>query len=105
MTSGISSMWASFAVSVATGIIRTATALLVKNSVRTTVTTNVPSFVNFARSFDQMTDMNPEVFAATQRRAFERRGIQQQDWHVELIQEMYRRAAEGRQLADEPLSL
>lgn len=69
------------------------------------VTTNVPSFVNYARSFGQMTDMSPTVSAVTQRRAFKRRGIEQQAWHVELINEMYRQAAQGRQLADKPLSL
>ena len=39
------------------------------------VTTNVPSFVNYARLFGQVTEAPVEVMVATQRRMFERRGV------------------------------
>jgi glucose-1-phosphate thymidylyltransferase len=69
------------------------------------VTTNVDSFVNYARSFGEITDVSPEIMAQTQKRVFLRRGIEQQAWHVRLIRDMYEIAAAGRQLADRPVSL
>jgi len=69
------------------------------------VTTNVPSFVNFARSFGEVTDLSPEVMAQTQKRVFLRRGIEQQVWHVRLLHDMHQLVAAGRQLADRPVSL
>jgi glucose-1-phosphate thymidylyltransferase len=69
------------------------------------VTTNVPSFVNYARSFGEITELAPAVMAQTQKRVFLRRGIEQQEWHVQLLKEMYEMAAAGRQLADRPVSL
>jgi glucose-1-phosphate thymidylyltransferase len=69
------------------------------------VTTNVESFVNYARSFGEITDLSPSVMAQTQKRAFLRRGIVQQAWHVQLLDVMHEIAAAGRQLADRPVSL
>lgn len=69
------------------------------------VTTNVPSFVNYARSFGQITEMNPEVVALTQKRACLRRGFEQQEWQVQLLRDAYRFVSEGRELADQPLAL
>jgi glucose-1-phosphate thymidylyltransferase len=69
------------------------------------VTTNVPSFVNYARSFGEITELAPAVMAQTQKRVFLRRGIEQQEWHVQLLREMYEIAGAGRQLADRPVSL
>ena len=69
------------------------------------VTTNVPSFVNYARSFGEVTELSPLIMAQTQKRAFLRRGIEQQDWHVRLLHDMYEIASAGRQLADRPVSL
>jgi glucose-1-phosphate thymidylyltransferase len=69
------------------------------------VTTNVPSFVNYARSFGEITELPAEVVTQTQKRTFQRRGIEQLDWHKRLIQDMYQIAADGRQLADRPVSL
>lgn len=69
------------------------------------VTTNVPSFANYARSFGEITELSTEVMALTQKRVFLRRGIEQQRWHVELLQEMHQLASRGRQLADKPVSL
>ena len=69
------------------------------------VTTNVPSYANYARTFGQITELNPEIVALTQKRAFQRRGLEQQDWHRKLLQDAYKLVASDRQLADEPLSL
>ncbi len=69
------------------------------------VTTNVPSFVNYAKSFNEITDLTPAVMEELQRRVFLRRGIQQQEWHRELLRAIYARVSAGRQLADRPLSL
>ncbi len=41
------------------------------------VTTNVPSFVNYARLFSQVSEAPVEVLAATQKRMFQRRGVEQ----------------------------
>ena len=69
------------------------------------VTENVPSFVNYATSFGEITEIPPDVMAQTQKRVFLRRGIEQQLWHVQLLRDMYEQVAEGRQLADRPVTL
>jgi UDP-N-acetylglucosamine diphosphorylase / glucose-1-phosphate thymidylyltransferase / UDP-N-acetylgalactosamine diphosphorylase / glucosamine-1-phosphate N-acetyltransferase / galactosamine-1-phosphate N-acetyltransferase len=53
------------------------------------VTTNVPSFANYARSFGQMTESPPEVMIAAQARMFKRRNIEQRSCDVQLIHDMY----------------
>ena len=53
------------------------------------VTTNVPSFVNYARLFGQVTEAPVEVMAATQRRMFERRGVEQRPCDIQLLHDMY----------------
>ncbi|MEZ6111021.1 MAG: putative sugar nucleotidyl transferase [Pirellulaceae bacterium] len=69
------------------------------------VTTNVPSFVNYARLFGQVTELPPEVMIASQQRMFQRRNVQQRDCDVQLIHDMYELTRDERQLAGEPLSL
>lgn len=69
------------------------------------VTTNVPSFVNYARLFGQVTELPPEVMVATQQRMFQRRNVQQRPCDIQLIQDMYVQTRDERQLADDPLSL
>lgn len=69
------------------------------------VTTNVPSFVNYARSFGQVTELPPEVMVATQARMFTRRSVPQRPCDAQLIQAMYALTGRERQLAGEPLSL
>ena len=69
------------------------------------VTTNVPSFVNYARSFGQVTEVPVEVMAATQARMFKRRSVVQRPCDVRLLHEMYELTRHERQLANEPLSL
>jgi glucose-1-phosphate thymidylyltransferase len=69
------------------------------------VTTNVPSFVNYARSFGQVTELPPEVMDATQKRMFARRKVQQRPCDIRLLHDMYELTRQERQLAGEPLSL
>ncbi len=69
------------------------------------VTTNVPSFVNYARSFGQVTEMSPAVMVATQKRMFERRNVTQRPCDVQLINDMFEMTRHERQLAEEPLAL
>lgn len=54
------------------------------------VTSNVPSFVNYARLFGQMTTLPPDVMIASQQRMFARRKVQQRPCDMQLIQDMYR---------------
>jgi UDP-N-acetylglucosamine diphosphorylase/glucosamine-1-phosphate N-acetyltransferase len=69
------------------------------------VSTNVPSFVNYARTFGQITELSPEVMIATQKRMFVRRNVTQRASDCQLILDMYEMTRYERQLADEPLSL
>ncbi len=54
------------------------------------VTSNVPSFVNYARLFGQMTTLPPDVMTATQHRMFARRKVEQRPCDMQLINDMYR---------------
>jgi glucose-1-phosphate thymidylyltransferase len=69
------------------------------------VTTNVPSFVNYARLFGQVTETPVDVMVATQARMFDRRGVAQQPCDVSLLHAMYDLTRHERQIAGEPLSL
>jgi glucose-1-phosphate thymidylyltransferase len=69
------------------------------------VTTNVPSFVNYARLFGQVTELPPEVMIATQQRVFARRGVVQRDADIQLLHAMFNLTRDERQLAGEPLVL
>jgi len=69
------------------------------------VTTNVASFVNYARSFNQVTEARVDVMAAAQARMFKRRGVVQRPLDVQLLHDMYELTRHERQLANAPLSL
>jgi len=69
------------------------------------VTTNVPSFVNYARHFGQVTEMAPAVMVATQARMFARRQVAQRECDIRLIHDMHERTRRERLLSEEPLSL
>jgi glucose-1-phosphate thymidylyltransferase len=69
------------------------------------VTTNVPSFVNYARSFGQVTDLPVEVMVATQARMFARRSVTQRPCDIQLLYDMYELTRSERQIAGEPLAL
>ena len=69
------------------------------------VTTNVPSFVNYARSFGQVTEAPVDVMISTQRRMFRRRNVVQRPSDIDLLHAMYELTRHERQLATQPLSL
>lgn len=69
------------------------------------VTTAVPSFVNYARSFGQITELPVEIMEMTQERMFRRRNVKQRPCDIKLIRDMYELTRFERQLASEPLSL
>ena len=69
------------------------------------VTRNVPSFVNYARAFGQITEVSLDVLISTQSRMFARRNIVQQDAHIELLKVMYEQTKHERLMANEPLQL
>jgi len=69
------------------------------------VTTNVPSFVNYARSFGQVTEVPVDVMIAAQARMFARRGVPQRPCDFQLLRDMHELTRHERQLAAEPLSL
>lgn len=69
------------------------------------VTTNVPSFVNYARSFGQVTESAVDVMISTQARMFSRRNVEQRPCDAQLIRDIYEMTKHERHLANEPLSL
>ncbi len=69
------------------------------------VTTNVPSFVNYARSFGQVTEAPVDVMVSTQRRMFTRRKVTQRPSDIDLLHTMFDLTRHERQLATQPLSL
>ena len=69
------------------------------------ITTNVPSFVNYARTFGQVTETSIETLVATQARMFSRRNVEQRPCDIQLLRDIYEMTKHERQLASEPLSL
>jgi len=69
------------------------------------ITTNVPSFVNYARTFGQVTEASIETLVATQSRMFARRNVEQRPCDIQLLRDIYEMTKHERQLASEPLSL
>ncbi|MFV1966881.1 MAG: putative sugar nucleotidyl transferase [Pirellulaceae bacterium] len=68
------------------------------------VTTNVPSFVNYARLFGQVTELPPEIMIAAQKRMFRRRNVEQRPCDVQLIYDMSELTRDERQLGGGPLT-
>lgn len=70
-------------------------------------TTNVPSFVNYARTFNEQGCLPPEVIVTTQKRMFARRNVPQRPCDIQLIHDMFQLTAEERSenLSIEPLAL
>ena len=54
------------------------------------VTSNVPSYVNYARLFGQMTTLPPDIMIATQQRMFSRRKVEQRACDMQLLHDMFR---------------
>ncbi|GIW96127.1 MAG: glucose-1-phosphate thymidylyltransferase [Pirellulaceae bacterium] len=65
------------------------------------VTTNVPSFVTYARLFGQVTEVPPEVMIATQQRMFQRRRVVQRPCDIQLIRDMYELSRQDRHVMSE----
>lgn len=70
-------------------------------------TTNVPSFVNYARTFDEVGILPPEVIVTTQKRMFARRNVIQRPCDIQLVHDMYRVTSDQRpcDLSEDPVSL
>ena len=70
-------------------------------------TTNVPSFVNYARSFGQLGELPPAVVATTQQRMFVRRDREQRPCDIQLIEDMFRLTADERpaDLSSDPIEM
>ena len=60
------------------------------------VTTNVPSFVNYAKTFASVTGVPADVMVTTQKRMFGRRGVEQRAVDVQLIHDMFKLTAYER---------
>lgn len=60
------------------------------------VTSNVPSFVNYARLFGQVAELPPDVMISTQQRMFARRNVTQRACDKQLILDMFHLTAAER---------
>jgi glucose-1-phosphate thymidylyltransferase len=68
------------------------------------VTSNVPSFVNFARSFGQVSEVSVEVAATVQQRMFARRNVPCRPCDEQLLRDMFELTAAERVEFDDCLS-
>lgn len=69
-----------------------------------TVTTNVPSFSNYARSFGQVTEVRLEQVVKTQRRMFIRRGAEQNDRDIMLMNRVFELTRHERTMSEEQIN-
>ena len=68
------------------------------------VTTNVPSFSNYARTFGQVTEISPDQIVTTQKRMFERRNIKQSKRDIELVKRVYKMTRNERGISVEQIT-
>jgi len=68
------------------------------------VMTNVPSFSNYARTFGQVTEINPEQAITTQKRMFARHNTKQSRRDIELIKRVYKLTRDERTMSDEQIT-
>lgn len=70
-------------------------------------TTNVPCFVNYARTFNEFGCLPPEVVVTTQKRMFARRNVEQRPCDIQLLHDIYQMTSDDRPegLSVEPLAL
>lgn len=61
------------------------------------VTSNVPGFVNYARTFGQVTEIPPAVMETSQKRMFDRRNVCQRPSDIQLLYDMYELTGAQRQ--------
>jgi glucose-1-phosphate thymidylyltransferase len=69
------------------------------------VTTNVPSFTNYARSFGQVTEVPPDVAIKAQTRAAKRRNVPVTAVDQQLLRDLYELTRPERQLSNEQVVL
>lgn len=69
-----------------------------------TVTKNVPSFSNYARSFGQVTGFSIEQVQLTQARMYARRGIEQTPHDAELLRRVFDLTRDERTMTDEQIN-
>lgn len=67
------------------------------------VTSNVPSYVNYARLFGQTSLLPADVMINTQQRMFARRNFQQRECDKQLIRDMYDLSADERASVDQEI--
>ena len=67
------------------------------------VTSNVPSYVNYARLFGQTSLLPADVMINTQQRMFARRKVQQRECDKQLIRDMYDLSADERESVDQDI--
>ena len=60
------------------------------------VTSNVPSFVNYARIFNQMTQAPVEVILKMQERMFARRNVERRECDAQLLRDIFAMTGEER---------
>lgn len=69
-----------------------------------TVTTNVPSFSNYARSFGQVTEVRLDQILKTQERMFSRRGVAQAPVDVNLMNRVFELTRHERTMSEEQIT-
>ncbi len=62
---------------------------------------NVPSFCNYAKSFDQITEVPVEMAVRTQQRMFARRGVEQTQDDIDLLAKVFELTREERLMSAE----
>ncbi len=67
------------------------------------VTSNVPSYVNYAQLFGQTSLLPVDVMINTQKRMFSRRKVEQRECDRQLIRDMYELSCEERESADQDI--
>jgi UDP-N-acetylglucosamine diphosphorylase/glucosamine-1-phosphate N-acetyltransferase len=67
------------------------------------VTSNVPSYVNYARLFGQTALLPADVMINTQKRMFSRRKVHQRECDKQLIRDMYDLSADEREAVDQDM--
>ena len=68
------------------------------------VTTNVPSFSNYARSFGQITEISLEQVLITQARMFSRRDVKQTPYDIELMKRVFEMTKQERVIGEEQIN-
>ena len=68
------------------------------------VTTNVPSFTNYARSFGQVREISLKQVLTTQKRVFERRDRTQKPYDVELMGRVFEMTWSERAMSEEQIT-